>query len=122
MPVQAPDLAPPVPVALDPKTTVLLVLDISDTSAKQPATLECVPAVKRLIDNARAAGAKIVFALGRAAALLVEVVRLARHAAHEGATAHGLAPKLMRSERDSVTALGCSGTFWALTNPGWLSS
>ena len=67
MPVQAPDLAPPVPVALDPKTTVLLVLDISDTSAKQPATLESVPAVKRLIDNARAAGAKIVFALGRAA-------------------------------------------------------
>jgi len=65
--VQAPDLAPPVPVALDPKTTALLVLDISDTTAKQQPTLESVPAIKRLIEKARAAGAKVVFALGRAA-------------------------------------------------------
>jgi len=65
--VQLPDLPPAVPVTLDAKTTALLVLDISDTSAKQPATLDSVPAARRLIDAARAAGARVVFALGRAA-------------------------------------------------------
>jgi nicotinamidase-related amidase len=65
--VQAPDLAPPVPVSLDPKTTALLVLDVSDVTAKQQPTLDSVPAVKRLLDKARSAGAKVVFALGRAA-------------------------------------------------------
>ncbi len=66
--MQAPELPPPVPVTLDPKATALLVLDISDVTTKNvPACAESVPAVRRLIDSARAAGAKVVFALGRAA-------------------------------------------------------
>ncbi len=66
--MQLPDLPAPVPVALDPKTTAVLVLDVSDTSTKQvPACLESVPAVKRLIEAARAAGALVIFSLGRAA-------------------------------------------------------
>ena len=63
-----PELAPPVAVTLDPKTTAVLALDISDSSTKQvPACLASAPGVRRLLDAARAAGARVVFSLGRAA-------------------------------------------------------
>ncbi len=66
--MRTPELPPPLPVTLDPKTTAVLCLDISDASAKAvPACLESVPAVKRLLDAARSAGARVIFALGRAA-------------------------------------------------------
>ncbi len=66
--MQAPELPPPLPVMLDPKTTAVLCLDISDASAKAvPACLESIPAVMRLLDAARSAGARVIFALGRAA-------------------------------------------------------
>ncbi len=64
---QLPDIPAPVPVMLDPKRTAVLVLDISDATVKQQPTLESVPAVKRLLDKARGAGARVVFSLGRAA-------------------------------------------------------
>jgi len=65
--MQAPDLPAAVPVSLDPATTAVLILDISDATTKQLATMESVPAVKRLVDAARGAGARLIFSLGRAA-------------------------------------------------------
>src|SRR5258708_34603074 len=66
--MQTPELPAAAAVTLDGRTTALLVLDITDQSTKNvPACRESVPAVKRLIDHARAAGAKGGFALGRAA-------------------------------------------------------
>src|SRR5258708_19830268 len=66
--MQTPELPAAAAVTLDGRTTALLVLDITDQSTKNvPACRESVPAVKRLIDHARAAGVKVVFALGRAA-------------------------------------------------------
>ena len=66
--LEIPELPAPAVVALDPKTTAVLCLDISDVSTKSaPACLASVPAVRRLLDTARAAGARVVFALGRAA-------------------------------------------------------
>lgn len=66
--MQLPELPAPAPVTLDPTTTAVLVLDVSDASTKQvPACLESVPAVKHLLDAARGAGARVVFSLGRAA-------------------------------------------------------
>jgi nicotinamidase-related amidase len=63
-----PELPPPVAVTLDPKTTAVVVLDISDTSVKQvPACLASAPGVRTLLDAARAASARVVFSLGRAA-------------------------------------------------------
>jgi len=66
--LEIPELPPPAVVALDPATTAVLVLDISDASTKQvPACLASAPAVRKLLDAARAAGARVVFSLGRAA-------------------------------------------------------
>ena len=66
--LEIPELPPPAVVALDPATTAVLVLDISDASTKQvPACLASAPAVRKLLDSARAAGARVVFSLGRAA-------------------------------------------------------
>lgn len=66
--MQTPELPAPAAVTVDGRTTALLVLDISDANTKNvPACRESVPAVRRLIDAARAAGARVVFALGRAA-------------------------------------------------------
>lgn len=62
-----PTLPDPVAVTVDPAVTAVLVLDISDTSAQIPAVRDSVPAVKKLIERARAAGARVVFSLGRAA-------------------------------------------------------
>ena len=67
-PLDVPDLPPPAAVTLDPKTTAVLVLDISDASVKQvPACAASAPGVRKLLDAARAAGARVVFSLGRAA-------------------------------------------------------
>ncbi len=65
--MDAPDLPNAVAVALDPRTTAVLVLDLSDVSCGQVAAAkESVPAVRKLIDRAREHGARVVFALGRA--------------------------------------------------------
>lgn len=63
-----PELPVPALVALDPKSTAVLCLDISDASTKwAPACLASVPAVRRLLDAARSCGARVIFTLGRAA-------------------------------------------------------
>lgn len=63
-----PRIPDPVKVTMDPAATAVLVLDLSDTFVAQaPAIKETVPAVKQLLDRARAAGARVVFSLGRAA-------------------------------------------------------
>ncbi len=68
-PRTAPGPPTPAPGACtaDPAAPAVLVLDISDASAQTPAVRETVPAVRKLIDRARAAGARVVFSLGRAA-------------------------------------------------------
>lgn len=65
--MEAPDLPNAVAVALDPKTTAVLVLDLSDVSCGQvPAAKESIPAVRKLLDRAREHGARVIFSLGRA--------------------------------------------------------
>jgi nicotinamidase-related amidase len=65
--MEVPDLPNAVAVALDPATTAVLVLDLSDVSCGQvPAAKESVPAVRRLLDRAREHGARVIFSLGRA--------------------------------------------------------
>ncbi len=65
---EIPEIAAPVPVTLDPTTTAVLVLDMSDAiCGKVPACLESVTRVKALLEKARAAGARTIFSLGRAA-------------------------------------------------------
>jgi nicotinamidase-related amidase len=64
--MQPPELPAPVAVSLDPATTALLVLDITDLTVKQAPTFETLPAVKRILEKGRAAGARVVFSLGRA--------------------------------------------------------
>ncbi|HVR88950.1 MAG TPA: isochorismatase family cysteine hydrolase [Candidatus Limnocylindria bacterium] len=66
--LEIPELPVPMVVALDPETTAVLCLDISDTSTKSaPACLASVPAVRRLLDAARSSGARVIFTLGRPA-------------------------------------------------------
>lgn len=69
MPVlELPDVPAAAAVRLDPATTAMLVLDMSDQLCGQvPACRETVPRVKALLDRARPAGCRIVFSLGRAA-------------------------------------------------------
>lgn len=63
-----PTIPDPVKVTVDPAATAVLVLDLSDMFVGQAAAIrETVPAVKKLVQRARAAGARIVFSLGRAA-------------------------------------------------------
>ncbi len=64
---ETPKLPDPVAVTLDPGATAVLVLDISNTSSQVPSVKDSVPAVRKLLDRARAAGARVVFSLGRAA-------------------------------------------------------
>jgi nicotinamidase-related amidase len=65
--MDVPDIPNVATVALDPRTTAVLCLDISDVSCGQvPAAKESVPAIRKLLDRAREAGVKVVFALGRA--------------------------------------------------------
>jgi len=65
---EIPKLPDPVAVTVDPGAAALLVLDLSDTFVPQsPAISATIPAVKKLIERARAAGVRVVFSLGRAA-------------------------------------------------------
>lgn len=61
--------APPAPelktVTIDPKTTALLMLDFVDPNCTQrPRCMASVPAIKKLLGEARAAGLLIVYATG----------------------------------------------------------
>lgn len=63
-----PEIAAPASATLDPNTTAVLVLDMTDAGCgKVPACRDSVPRVKALLEKARAAGAQVVFSLGRAA-------------------------------------------------------
>jgi|SRR6266511_1343964 len=65
--MEVPDLPNAASVALDPRTTAILVLDLSDVSVGQVAAAkEGLPAVRGLLDRAREHGARIIFSLGRA--------------------------------------------------------
>ena len=65
--MDVPDLPNAAAVALDPATTAVLVLDLSDVSTGQvPAAKESVPAIRKLLDRAREHGARVIFSLGRA--------------------------------------------------------
>ncbi len=64
---ETPKIPDPVAVTVDPGATAVLVLDISNASSQTPSVRESVPAVRKLIDRARAAGARVIFSLGRAA-------------------------------------------------------
>jgi len=65
--LDVPDLPNAVAVALDPQTTAVLVLDLSDVSIGQvPAAKDSIPAIRRLLDRAREHGARVIFSLGRA--------------------------------------------------------
>ena len=67
--MEVPDLPNAVAVALDPRTTAVLVLDISDVTVGQIlAVKESVAPVRKLLDRAREHGARVVFSLGRAPA------------------------------------------------------
>jgi len=65
--IDVPDIPAPVAVSLDPATTALLVFDMSDVlCATVPDCRRTVPIVRSLVDRACAAGAPVVFSLGRA--------------------------------------------------------
>ncbi len=65
--MEVPEIPAPVPVNLNPASTALLVLDITDAiCAPNPACRATVPAVKSLVLKARAAGARVIFSLARA--------------------------------------------------------
>ena len=52
------------PVTVDPKTTALLMLDfMNQNCGKRPRCLDTIPAVKKLLDAARAAKATVVYSL-----------------------------------------------------------
>jgi nicotinamidase-related amidase len=74
--VELPNIAPPVPVTVDPKTTAFLVLDISTSNcnASRPACLATVPAIAGLLDRARSAGMPVVYAFS--SPVLAEVAPL----------------------------------------------
>ena len=65
---ELPTIPDPVRVTLDPDATAVLVLDLSDMFVGQtPVVAQTIPAVKTLLDRARAAGARVIFSLGRVA-------------------------------------------------------
>jgi nicotinamidase-related amidase len=52
------------PVTVDPKTTALLMLDfMNQNCGKRPRCLETIPAMKKLLDAARAAKATVVYSV-----------------------------------------------------------
>lgn len=62
----------PVPVRLDARSTAYLVLDLVDpVCAGRPSCVASLPAAASLLAKARAAGALVVYSLGRAAGLAV---------------------------------------------------
>lgn len=65
--MEVPEIPNVAAVSLDPRTTAVLCLDLSDVSCGGvPAAKESIPAVRALLDRARESGARVVFALGRA--------------------------------------------------------
>jgi nicotinamidase-related amidase len=61
---QLPPAPAPVPVSLDAATTAVLVLDITtQTCSPQPNCMKMLPRVSSLLDNARAAGATVVYSV-----------------------------------------------------------
>lgn len=64
---QVPPVPHPVPVRLDPATTALFVMDITDvTCSPQPNCVEMLPRIASLIARARAAGVLVVYTSGGA--------------------------------------------------------
>jgi len=64
--VQVPEIPPAVPVALDPRTTSFLVLDMNEAvCTPNPRCAATVPAVAGLLNRARAAGVPVVYSSGR---------------------------------------------------------
>jgi nicotinamidase-related amidase len=52
------------PVTVDPKTTALLMLDfMNQNCGKRPRCVESIPAMKKLLDEARAAKASVVYSI-----------------------------------------------------------
>jgi nicotinamidase-related amidase len=64
---ETPKLPGAAPVTVDPAATAVLVLDISTATNTIPEVQASLEPVRKLIDRARKAGARIVFSLGRAA-------------------------------------------------------
>jgi nicotinamidase-related amidase len=62
-----PQLPDAVAVTVDPGATAVLVLDISDATVGISSVRETVEPVRKLVDRARRAGARVIFSLGRAA-------------------------------------------------------
>src|SRR5687767_4264683 len=62
---QVPPAPEPVPVALDPATTALFVMDITDvTCSPQPNCVSMLPRISALIAKARAAGVLVAYTSG----------------------------------------------------------
>ncbi len=64
---ETPKLPDPVAVTVDPAATAVLVLDISSATNTIPEVKASLEPVRKLIDRARKAGARVIFSLGRAA-------------------------------------------------------
>jgi nicotinamidase-related amidase len=72
---QVPPAPDPVPVTLDPATTALFVMDITDvTCAPQPNCVAMLPRISALIGKARAAGALVAYTLGGAGGTVLSEV------------------------------------------------
>ena len=70
---------PPAPalkqVTLDPKTTTLLVIDmVKETCDVRPRCTESVPAVQKVLNEARTSGAMVVYTLGTAGKQFVDAL------------------------------------------------
>jgi len=64
---QVPPAPDPVPVRLDPATTALFVMDVTDvTCSPQPNCVEMLPRIASLITRARAAGVLVAYTSGGA--------------------------------------------------------
>jgi nicotinamidase-related amidase len=62
--VKAPSPPELKPVTVDPKTTALLMLDfMNQNCGKRPRCVETIPAMKKLLDEARAAKALVVYSI-----------------------------------------------------------
>jgi nicotinamidase-related amidase len=67
---------PPVPVRLESRSTVLLVMDITEPlCTERPRCMESVPRIAALLSRAREAGAGVVHTIGRQPTTILEAVR-----------------------------------------------
>ena len=65
--VKAPPAPELKPVTVDPKTTALLMLDfINQNCTNRPRCIASIPAMKKLLTEARAKGVTVVYSLSRA--------------------------------------------------------